>query len=66
MITTVYDICRIDIYSVSCTMMDTCINSITRKGDVRSRCTQGVTGSSSHFPPPGIEIVHVLEMTDGV
>ena len=54
MITTVYDICRIDIYSVT----------ITRKGDVRSRCTQGVTGSSSHFPPPGIEIMQVLEMTD--
>ena len=49
--TTVFDMFRIDIDSMSCTMMETCMNSISRRGKL---------------PPPGREIMHGLEMTDGV
>jgi hypothetical protein len=49
-------------YRVSCTMVITRMNSITRKG----KLDQGVTDNSSYYPPPGIKIMQVLEMTDGV
>jgi hypothetical protein len=32
----------------------------------RTRSTHSITGSSSHYSPPGIEIMQVSEMLDGV
>ena len=44
--------CRIDIYSMRCTMMETRMNSITRKGKLE----HGVTGSSSQIPQHMIKL----------